>query len=117
MVKPTGPTNVYARTLIGRLEKTKEPIWLDVAKKLRAPRRIKVALNIVDLERHARAGETVVVPGSVLSNGELTKAVHVAAWRFSPAAAAKIKKAKGATMTIDELLEKNKSGSNVRIMV
>lgn len=117
MVKPTGPTNAHARTLIGRLEKTKEPIWRDVAEKLRAPRRSKATLNVIDLERHAAAGETVVVPGIVLSNGELTKAVHVAAWRFSPAAAAKIKKAKGDTMTIGELLERNKSGSNVRIMV
>lgn len=117
MVRPTGPTNAYARTLIGRLEKTKEPIWRDVAEKLRASRRSKTALNVVDLERHAAAGETVVVPGVVLSNGELTKAVHVAAWRFSPAAAAKIKKAKGEAMSISELLEKNKAGSKVRIMV
>jgi len=117
MARPTGPTNTYARLLIGRLEKTKELIWRDVAAKLRKPRRSKVTVNVVDLERHAQAGETVVVPGTVLSNGELTKAVHVAAWRFSPAAAAKIKKAKGATMTIDELLAKNKSGSKVRIMV
>lgn len=117
MARPTGPTNTYMRLLIGRLEKTKEPIWRDVAAKLRAPRRGKVTLNVADLERNACAGDTIVVPGTVLSNGELTKAVRVAAWRFSPAAAAKIKKAKGATMTIDELLAKNKSGSKVRIMV
>jgi len=117
MTKPTGPTNAHARLLIGRLEKTKEPIWMDVAAKLRKPRRSKVTLNVVDIERHAQAGDTVVVPGTVLSNGELTKAVHVAAWRFSPAAAAKIRKAKGAAMTIDELLGKNKSGSKVRILV
>jgi large subunit ribosomal protein L18e len=117
MVKPTGPTNAYARTLIGRLEKTKEPVWRDVAEKLRAPRRSKTTLNVADIERHAAEGETVVVPGIVLSNGELTKAVHVAAWRFSPAAAAKLRKAKGDAMTIDQLLERNKTGSNVRIMV
>ncbi|MFH1623310.1 MAG: 50S ribosomal protein L18e [Candidatus Aenigmatarchaeota archaeon] len=117
MTRPTGPTNAHTRLLIGRLEKTKEPIWMDVAAKLRKPRRIKAAVNVVDLERHAQAGETVVVPGVVLSNGELTKTVHVAAWRFSPAAAAKIKKAKGSAMTIDELLAKNKSGSKVRILV
>jgi large subunit ribosomal protein L18e len=117
MTKPTGPTNTYARLLIGRLEKTKEPIWMDVAAKLRKPRRSKVTVNVVDLERHAQPGGTVVVPGTVLSNGELTKALHVAAWRFSPAAAAKIKKAKGSAISIDELLAKNKSGSKVRIMV
>jgi large subunit ribosomal protein L18e len=117
MTKPTGPTNTYVRTLIGTLEKTKLPVWSDVAEKLRASRRSKVVLNVVDLERNAAAGETIIVPGAVLSNGELTKAVHVAAWKFSPAAAEKIRKAKGSTMTIGELLEKNKEGSKVRIMV
>ena len=117
MVKPTGPTNTHARLLIGKLEKTKLPVWRDVAEKLRASRRSKVTLNMVDLERHAAAGETVVVPGVVLSNGELTKALHVAAWKFSPVAAEKIRKAKGSTMTIGQLLERNKEGSKVRIMV
>ena len=117
MVKPTGPTNIYMQKLIGKLEKTKAPIWKDVAERLGGARRRKVEVNISDLNRHARDGETVVVPGVVLGAGEIGKAVSVAAWRFSGSAAEKIKNAKGSAMSIEELAEKNPKGSNVKIIM
>lgn len=117
MVKRTGPTNVHMRTLINRLQKTKSAAWKDIAKKLGGARRKKVEVNISVINRHAKDGETIVVPGTVLAGGEINKPVTVAAWRFSTAAAEKIKKAKGITMTIEELLKKNPKGSKIRIMV
>ena len=117
MGKPTGPTNVYKRELIAALRKTKAPAWKDVAKMLSASRRKKVVVNVGEINMHANGGETVVVPGSVLSNGRMDKAVTVAAWKFSSAAADKIKNAKGSAMTIEELLKKNPKGSKIRIMV
>jgi len=105
------------RTLINKLQKTKSPAWKDVAKRLGGARRRKVEVNISSINRHAKPGETVVVPGIVLAGGEIDKAVTVAAWRFSSTAAEKIKKAKGNAITIDELLEKNPKGSKIRIMV
>ena len=117
MVKRTGPTDVYKRALISKLGKTKAPIWKDVAKKLRSPRGRKVEVNVKSISRHAKDGEVVVVPGVVLASGDINKKVNVAAWKFSPSAEKKIKAAKGATMSIEELMKKNPKGSNVRIMV
>lgn len=117
MVKRTGPTNVHMRTLINRLQKTKSAAWKNVAKKLGSARRKKVEVNVSLINRHAKDKETIVVPGIVLAGGEINKPVTVAAWRFSPTAAEKIKKAKGSTMTIEELLKKNPKGSKIRIMV
>jgi large subunit ribosomal protein L18e len=117
MAKRTGPTNIHMRTLINKLRKTKAPAWKDVAKRLGSVRRRKTEVNISSINKHAKKGETVVVPGIVLASGEIDKAVTVAAWRFSPAAAEKIKKAQGSTITIDELLEKNPKGSKIKIMV
>jgi len=105
------------RTLINKLKKTKSPAWKDIAKKLGSARRRKVEVNLSSINRRAKPGETVVVPGIVLASGEIDKAVTVAAWRFSSAAAEKIKKAKGQAVTIEELLKKNPKGSKIRIMV
>jgi large subunit ribosomal protein L18e len=117
MVKRTGPTNIHMRTLINKLRKTKSPAWKDVAKMLGSARRRKTEVNVSSISKHAKKGETVVVPGVVLASGEIDKAVTVAAWRFSPAAEKKIKNAKGSSVTIDELFKKNPKGSKIKIMV
>lgn len=117
MAKPTGPTDVYKRGLITELKRSKSAAWKDVAKRLSAARRKKVEVNIGEINMHAKGGETIVVPGTVLANGKMDKAVTIAAWKFSPVAADKIRGAKGVTLTIEELLKKNPKGSKIRIMV
>lgn len=121
MSKKTGPTNAHLRRLIVELKKTsrkeKASIWKDVAEKLAKPRRRKIEVNISDINRNARAGETVVIPGVVMAAGELKKEVNVAAWRFTATAKKKIEDANGKTLTIEELVEKNPKGSKVRILV
>ncbi|MEM5854833.1 MAG: 50S ribosomal protein L18e [Candidatus Aenigmatarchaeota archaeon] len=93
------------------------PIWYAVAEKLERPRRKKVEVNVYEIDRNCSEGETVVVPGVVLSNGKITKPVKVAAWRFSSKAEEKIKKVGGRTMKIEDLLKENPKGSGVRILV
>ena len=58
----------------------------------------------------------MIVPGKVLSVGELTKKVDVAALNFSSEARRKITQAKGKVLSISELLHKNPDGKNVRIL-
>jgi large subunit ribosomal protein L18e len=120
-MKPTGPTNPYLKQLIEELKKKskelKAPIWKVVAENLSKPRRKKVEVNVYEIERYARENETVVVPGVVLGNGEIKKPVNVAAWRFSPQAEEKIKKAGGRVMKIEELVKENPKGSGVKILV
>ncbi len=120
MAKKTGPTNSYLRKMLVELEKAAKTneaaVWKDVAEALGKPRRQKVDVNLIDIERYAEKGETVVVPGIVLAKGDLTKPVTIAAWRFSAAAEDKIKKAKGTALTISELLKKNPKGDKLKIM-
>ncbi len=120
MVKRTGPTNPYLKQLIDNLKRksleSKAPIWKNVAEKLAKPTRSRITVNLYDIERNVADGETVIVPGVVLSSGVLSKKVNVAAWRISPTAKSKIQKAGGECLTVDELVAKNSKGSNVRIM-
>lgn len=91
------------------------PVWKAVAENLERPTRQRRVVNLYKIERYARDGETVVVPGKVLGTGECTKKLHVAAYSFSTDAQEKISKA-GKCMSIAELVAKNPKGEKVRLM-
>jgi large subunit ribosomal protein L18e len=89
-------------------------VWKALAEGMNRPRRTRFEADIARIEKFAKAKDTIVVPGVVLSKGEVTKPLTVAAVRFSASAKAKIEKAGGKCMDISELDEK--SVSRVRIM-
>jgi large subunit ribosomal protein L18e len=93
------------------------PIWEKVADKLGKATRKRVEVNLSRINRHAQENQIIVVPGVVLSSGEMKKPVNVAAWKFSGSASEKIHKAKGKTWTIEQLVKENPKGSHVKIMV
>ena len=92
------------------------PIWKDIAERLAKPKRLYAEVNVSKIQRYAKEGETIIVPGKVLGGGKITKAVTVAALSFSESARRKIIEAGGKCLTIKELLEINPTGSGVRIM-
>jgi len=119
MVKRTGPTNPELNSLIEEL-KTKSldngvKLWKRLAKDLQKPSRQRRIINIYKINKYAKEGETIVVPGKVLNMGELDKKVDVAAFSFSDKAKEKINKV-AKTLSIKELMEKNPEGKKVRIM-
>ncbi len=120
MAKRTGPTNPLLRSAIELFRRKSgegSPIWEDVAEKLSRSTRSRVEVNVSEIDRHAKDGETVVVPGVVLSAGSITKKVSVAAWKFSESAREKIRDAGGKTWTIEQLRKENPKGTNVKLMV
>jgi len=91
-------------------------IWRDIAERLEGSNSNYAEVNVSRIQRYARDGDVIVVPGKVLGAGNLDKKVTVAAWKFSRSAEEKIKKAGGRVLSIMELVEENPRGSNVRIM-
>jgi large subunit ribosomal protein L18e len=120
MVKRTGPTNPILKKLIEDLKKkafdTKSDFLKDIAEKLNKRRRKRVEVNIAHIERYTNKDDTVIIPGVVIGYGELSKPVTICAWKFSKPAVEKIKNIKGKLMTIEELVEKNPKGTNVKIL-
>lgn len=112
--------NPQLKGLISRLEERgreeKAPFWSALAKKLNRPNRKGYEVNLFRLEKNAPAKSTIVVPGSVLGTGQITKPLTVAALRFSSGAEEKIKKAGGHTMGIESFIGEKKSGKGVLIM-
>jgi len=94
----------------------KVPLWKRIATELENPTRSKREVNVYKIEKVAREGEVILVPGKVLGSGEISKKVTIAALSFSESAKNKIIAQKGEVLTIKELLEKNPQGSKVRIM-
>jgi large subunit ribosomal protein L18e len=91
-----------------------KPVWKAVAKGLNRPRRRRYEVNLSRLERFAAQGETIIVPGIVLGEGELKKRITVAALKFSADARRKIEKSGGRCISIEEASKYEPS--KVRIM-
>ncbi|MSR86218.1 50S ribosomal protein L18e [Candidatus Woesearchaeota archaeon] len=110
-------TNLQTRTLISELQKAGKtvPLWKRVAEELESSTRRMVAVNISKLDTVVQEGEIALVPGKVLSLGEASKKMTVAAFSFSEAARAKIS-VKGEAISITELLKKNPQGKKVRLI-
>ena len=85
MAVRTGPTNYQLQILLQELDvqARNSPFWRKVADDLRKPARQRRVVNIYRIEKAALEGETVLVPGKVLSVGELNKKLSVAALTFS----------------------------------
>jgi len=101
---------IYDLKTLGREKNVK--LWRSIAKNLERPRRIRRTVNIAKIEKYCKEGETALIPGKVLSMGELKKDIKVAAYQFSDKAKNKIKD----HLTIQELMEKNPEGKKVRII-
>lgn len=113
-----GTTNYQTQELLKAIEPrtTTSNFWRRVLKDLSKATRQRREVNLYKIDRYAQEGETILVPGKVLSVGEMTKKVDVVALKFSAEAAKKIIEAKGKTLTINELLQKNPEGKKVRIL-
>jgi large subunit ribosomal protein L18e len=112
-------TNPQLQHLIARLKtvsrQTGARVWADVADRLERPRRSHAEVNLGRIERYAQEDETVIVPGKVLGSGVLRKNVTVAAVDFSASAREKIDRV-GDTVTLDQYVEQNPDGANVRVL-
>ncbi|AJF62959.1 MAG: 50S ribosomal protein L18e [archaeon GW2011_AR20] len=118
-MKPTGPTTLELRKLIIELRKLsnkqKVNLWKRIADDLEKPTRKRREANLYRINKYTKQGETALIPGKVLSLGDLDKKLTVAAYRFSNQAKEKINKI-GKAITIRELIKENPKGKKIRII-
>jgi large subunit ribosomal protein L18e len=119
-MKETKSTNPELVQLIRFLKKQSREhnagVWHDVAEHLSKSRRSRISVNLSNINRHTKRSDIVVVPGKILGTGSLNHAVTVAAFAVSDSASAKLKAARAKYLSIPELLEKNPTGANVKII-
>lgn len=118
--KYRGPENLETRKLVVLLEKAarknKAAIWKDVAELLLSPARKRKArsVNVYKLDKLLKAGETAVIPTTLLGIGTTSKDFVVGAFRASDGARLKLGKK---LVSISEIVRKNPSGKGVRIII
>lgn len=91
------------------------PIWRDIAERLESPTKNRIEVNVSRVDRYAKDGDVIVVPGKLLAAGAVTKKVTVAAYNFSESARVKITAAGGKCLSITELATARPKGEKVRI--
>jgi large subunit ribosomal protein L18e len=94
----------------------KNEAWMGVASVLSGPRRIRTCINLEEINKDAKAGETVVIPGKVLSQGEIDKKIKVVAFSFSDKAKEKLLSAKCDISYILDEIKSNPSAKGIKIM-
>ncbi|MBT8171393.1 50S ribosomal protein L18e [Candidatus Bathyarchaeota archaeon] len=104
------------RDLKKQSQKSQTEIWRSLANRLTSSKRSRVAVNLSRLNRFTKEGETVVVPGKVLGAGKPDHSLTIAAFTFSEVAKRKIQAIKGNYISIRDLMKKNPSGTNIKIM-
>jgi large subunit ribosomal protein L18e len=97
-------------------EARKNDGWNAVAKLLSGSTKKYSSMNLSDIDKETKAGDTVVIVGKVLSKGDLTKKVRICALSASESAKMKIKEMKGELVSILEEIKKNKKAEGVRVL-
>jgi large subunit ribosomal protein L18e len=115
--KTTNPQLVQLIRLLKKESRENEAgIWLDVAEYLAKPRTLRVAVNLSQINRSTKRSDVIVVPGKILGTGSINHAITIAAFAASDKAKEKLGAAKAKYLSIQELLEKNPKGSNIKII-
>lgn len=94
----------------------KQEAWLKFVGLLSAPRRNKICLNLENINKESKAGETVVVPGKVLSQGNIDKKIKVVAFDFSEKAKEKLLSAKCEISYMIDEIKSNPSAKGIKIL-
>lgn len=83
---------IRTNQILNPLKKNRSNIYKQVVKYISRPKRKKIAVNLLKINKIGKNGETVVVPGKVLGNGIIDKNITVFAENFSSNAKEKIEK-------------------------
>lgn len=94
----------------------KKEKWLRVAGILSGPRKKFASQNLEDIEKASKEKEIIVVPGKVLSQGEIKKKVKIAALGFSEKAKEKLEKEKITVSSILDEIKDNPEARGIRIL-
>ncbi|MEK6833360.1 MAG: 50S ribosomal protein L18e [Nanoarchaeota archaeon] len=105
--------SVLAETI---MEAKKNDAWVGIAGILSGPRRNRICINLEKISKNSKAGETIVIPGKVLSQGEIDKKIKIVALNFSEKAKEKLLSAKCEVVSILNEMKLNPSAKGIKII-
>jgi len=94
----------------------KNKAWLEIGNLISGPKRRQISVNLERIEEETEEGDTVIVPGKVLSKGEISKKVRVVALSFSKEAREKLKAKSCEIVSVLGEIKKNPKAAGVKII-
>jgi len=94
----------------------KNASWEIVAHKISIPRRKRLDLNLNEIDEKSKEGDIVVVPGKVLSKGQITKKIKISALGYSESAMKKLKTSKTEFNFINEEIKSNPEAKKIKLL-
>lgn len=95
---------------------TKNPAWLKLAKMLSQSTRKHSSVNLAEIDKQTSMGDTVLVPGKVLSLGEITKKIKICSFGISKEALERLTKTKSEWVHILDEIKKNPRAEGLKII-
>ena len=90
--------------------------WMQIAKILSGSTRLQPAINLSPIDEHTKAGDTIIVPGKVLSKGDLTKKIKICSLSISEHAKEKLKDTKSEYVHLIDEIKKNPKAEGIKII-
>ncbi len=119
-IKVERKTSVYLKGVINDLlERSRDSqsvFWRDIASRLNSSRCHYAAVNLGKLDRFVGDGETVVIPGTLLSSGVLHKKIKISALNASEKAIEKLSESGSEFIELRELAKENPKGTDLKII-
>ena len=98
------------------LSAKKKEKWLEVAGAISSPRRKRINLNLNEINNQTKEKDKVLVPGKVLSQGEINKKIKIIALGFSEKAKEKLSKSGCEFSNILTEIKSNPSAEGIKIL-
>jgi len=105
-------TNPYLVETIKALKRTNT----EIAKILVMPKRKWLSMNLEEIERKVASGDKILVPGKVLSSGNLSKKLKIVAWSISDKAEEKLKESKSEFVLLVDEMKKNPELKDLKVL-
>ena len=109
-------TNPILIDTIRAAKKTNNEFWIKIASILSGPRRMHKSINLEEIDKNTKEGDSIVIPGKVLSEGEISKKIAIIAFNFSENAKDKILKTKSRCLNILDEVKKNPQANGLKII-
>ena len=97
-------------------EAKKNEKWLKLAQIISSSRKKYRSVNLKEIDRETKEGDTVVVIGKVLGSGDITKKIRVCALGFSESAKEKLREHKGEIVMLLEEIRKNPKMEGIKVI-
>ena len=95
---------------------TKNPAWIKLAKLISQSTRRHSSVNLTDIDKQVSIGDTVLIPGKVLSVGEITKKIRICSFGISKEALERLTKTRSEWINILDEIKKNPKAEGLKII-